>query len=291
MKSFPRIFLFIGIVCFAAVSFGNASDTTYSQTRTAVKKHQKKDKEPDNNKPPQEEIDTSFCGSCCGQFIGEVFSQAMHGMFVHSFQMLFVGDSSSEVRSKRRFHVLLGAGLGMPFTFGYAIGGQGQISMGPLLFLGRQCGLSANLSYAGSSSALFRDFQRDVFVDGAFIGVQTDVTLKYSVRETACLFEFLYFPVSDDGSLFYSGGFGVKRCQETVKIRREFLETSTVMHVNSDELLPAVRVSIGRFSEGGRGIFSVAYDVVVNKNRKEMSTPRDNALVSQSISLLWIWVL
>jgi hypothetical protein len=130
------------------------------------------------------------------------------------------------IMSSRRFRLSVTARAGKGTYFGAGIHGNSVAEENQLYVkLSKRIGIRESFVLEKFSSTQLKcDFERDISRDGVFLGVQRDVTEKFTALSFAFLMEYVVCSASDMGSPFYCflGG-GPVFVHETMECKRRNL--------------------------------------------------------------------
>lgn len=210
---------------------------------------------------------------------------------------LALGNQDSENERRDRLRFGMGFHVGMDWVTETAVGPAtgGHIeAVVPL----RKAGLGAldlrlRGGYAASSQGMEIDYERDVFEDSAFLGIERDRMDGYSRRDLPLTAELLWFPGSRG---FYLGaGAGAALLTETVAIHRESPFYAGDFTAKRETWSPSTTLCIGRESLGRHGkpnwYFELRWRMHVLQPERRSSFPSDNAMDAHGIGWVWGWYL
>jgi hypothetical protein len=214
---------------------------------------------------------------------------------VMSHVHLIAGNDSIEAAARDPWRVSAGAGPEIAWLPGTASGsgvGAHMDVTGPLAS-GRHGMLDLRLRAAPSFASLGMDvdYERSVFVDGRFAGVENDVMTGYSQSRVPFTAELLWQPGSRG---FYLGaGAGGMLLTESIQYehRDVFSLKSGPRAQERTSVLPLAVAALGRNKLDAFGrprwYFEIRYQAAFHRPERMSSFPADNAWVTQGVG--WEW--
>jgi hypothetical protein len=283
--------LLIGILIFTGTAFGSSNDTTYGPVLTTDK----------NNPPPSDPEDQNPTHHSCRQSedndteslwsgFFELIGKGLYYIYIKPVITIADGDACLS-KPPRRNSVALSLGNGFILYPGISAGMQLKAEALDIFRFHKQWGLGFKTGINPSFMSIFTDFQRDVYVNNALIGVQKNESLHYFNLQIPIHALIQWFPSGLDGSFHAYVGGGLTYVYEHLKAFRSTtysLERDTVT-INNGEFVPTFTLGLGRIVEGKNvmGKFSLEYSLLFNPYKKNLLLPGDNAKYSHLISLNW----
>jgi hypothetical protein len=307
----PSSFRSLAMLAWASAAF--AGDTTYGRTE-AVPKQDRASSMPSAEGPFEADDETSSLaihtnGGCsdisleahsAGEFLGGLFVMpffiggcyAVQGL-VQSHAHLFAGHADVEPWLESRWRLGVGFGTGALVIPGLAGGIPFSLNVEAIRALSPSLQWRLRTGAFGSLLGPDADFRRDVFVDGARIGSQSDEMLGYH-QSGYPLFSDALWPIGFEG--FYLGtGAGAICLRETIDFIRhtDYGRADEEREENRMRVLPAAEISVGRYG-GGNGRrpwrFEIRYQAMLHASGHASSFPSDNSLLTHSLTWEWAWL-
>jgi hypothetical protein len=223
-----------------------------------------------------------FCGSCYGIGLG----------VGSSFKHLFAGSTHTAGFDENLLHPAIKLGSGFHQFPQASFGFGGNVGVNLRAAVANHLALRQEITLVGVGHQQYADYERDVFIDGRFAGTIVDITESMNYGNISTSSQLLFKPMGRQGALFAFVGWGPLLQFENVWL----VSTSTVGEQSSQRLKIdhntwtwASTAGIGRtiaFKEL-YGSFELAYTIIKNHSRKELSTPSDNTPLSQMLLLNW----
>lgn len=139
--------------------------------------------------------------------------------------------------------------------------------------------------------AIYKDFQRNVYVNNSYIGIQKDETRSYFNLQFPGKVYLNYFPSGESGTFQLYAGFGINGVYEYLKSYRtnSYNSFADTMHLKHWSCVPVGTFGISRFVEGENVTcqFSFEYSLSINPDNHSISFPSDNIRYSHVISMRW----
>jgi hypothetical protein len=308
MKTTVIALAFIFLTIAAARCCAASNDTTYGPVQTVDKQQPPPEADPRHAEPPHDRSrherhhdndnddnndgDTS---SLTGAGVGLIFKGIGYGLYyVYIKPVVEIAAGERDIDA-----LLLKKSLSIDLANGFllypgiAAGFQLQADITGLYRFG-SLGLGGKTGVRPALMGIWKDFQRNVYVNGSLIGAQRDVTSGYFNFQIPFQGSFHWFPAGESGAFnLYCGG-GVACVYEGLDIERTttYGTARENLHLSQWSWVPIGTVGIGRFVRGNEtiGNFSLEYSLTANPYALQRPFPSDNTKYSHAFSLRWALV-
>jgi hypothetical protein len=299
MKTHTIIYHTAVLIGFAAMSAVSAppKDTSYSETRVVQKSTESTNHERGAARHESHYDDDDECCQSFGEAVshalanlcGQIIWEGVKTSFAYPCAHLFAGPPQMSTWRRERVLHEFGIGIGTSYMHKLSVGMPIKVFYSPLVLVGDHLGIREHIGLCAVPSIINRDFERDLYTDGVYVGTQRDITHAYTAGEVPILTELLFFPSGKSGSFYWTIGAGPQYRYERVKATRILNGQRASIHIVDEGWMPKVSIGIGRYGAFSRsfGDFSMRYEAAINPNQQRISTPGDNSRIEHCFSVNW----
>jgi hypothetical protein len=274
--------------------YASSQDTTYGNVQPSDKEHSPPQTQPaDQNHIHSNNDDTNSLFGCLFE---EAIGGLVKGIFYIYGEPIVKIISSDELDNGKKSHQFsLSTGTAFILYPGIAAGMQFQFDALEYLNLTNHFSFSVKTGVEPSWMGIYKDFKRNVYVNGTSIGTMKDESKSYFNMLIPVQGYIHFFPTGQNGSFNIYAGYGINLIYENLKAQRtttyNSLNEST--SISNSSFIPSLSIGLGRLVEGNKvtGNFSVEYSIFFNKYRHTLSLPSDNTRFLHTIALHWALLL
>lgn len=290
-----------------SVSLCEGADTTYSKIR--IKKKKKDTNSGWTSSSSEDDSSSDFLSSCIGSIFSGICNSNDDDDDDDDAYDPYKAQREAEKQKEREeriaqrrqarasavrttenpffddpLHLMLGFQFGGSFFTDNIANG---ISTGIPLSLNVH--LSQGFAFRALTGATFEgtkmniDFERDVFVNGSLVGTEELITDSYTTLAVPLRLDLMFFPPSNNRTLFFTAGAGAMFIHEELKGTIKSLTGKQNYKTNFDDVNPTVHIGIGAHIE--KVAIELGYDYTHLKNEKNVFVPSDNSDGRHAIKL------
>ncbi len=313
------LIVFYILSCFLVVNITYGStDTSYSETKV-IPKDKNKDKEvtkkdkvahKKTSDDDSEENDDCFICECVKIDDDADFKETILSILFLPFKAMFCATiegivtgiyksnkslilSSPFLTGYSENHLRFGVsfGVGLLNYYKQSLGFQYKFETSLQLIKFKHLIVRGTFGFFGSFNNPIANYQRSVYVNNSFIGVQTDISLKYYNYQIPFLTEILLLPKGQDGSLYLTFGAGPCYIWEKMELERKNSYSNTIENIDIIEKkwVPIFSFGVGRIVELGNifGNYEIKMNGIIYNKEKLKSLPSHNIKGSLAVSMNW----